>query len=144
VARSGHTALPGEGRINISLAQAAALGVATSGKTPAEIAFALAADGVNGIPLWKSYALGLDPSDPDSKPKAAIAVSGGKVELSLVGIDVNASSGATVTYKVYRFSDLADAEEAAVGGYRAASETAELEKSDRRMFYRLEINVKGY
>ena len=144
VAQSGHTAIPGEGRINISLAQAAALGVATSGKTPAEIASALAADGANGIPLWKSYALGLDPSDPDSKPKAAIAVSGGKVELSLVGIDVNASSGATVTYKVYRFSDLADAEEAAVGGYRAASETAELEKSDRRMFYRLEINVKGY
>lgn len=144
VAQSGHTAIPGEGRINISLAQAAALGVATSGKTPAEIAFALAADGANGIPLWKSYALGLDPSDPDSKPKAAIAVSGGKVELSLVGIDVNATSGATVTYRVYRFSDLADAEEEAVGGDRAASETAELEKSDRRMFYRLEINVKGY
>ena len=140
----GPSAIPGEGRINISLAQAAALGVATGGKTPAEIASALAADGANGIPLWKSYALGLDPSDPDSKPKAAIAVSGGKVELSLVGIDVNASSGATVTYKVYRFSDLADAEEEAVGGDRAASETAELEKSDRRMFYRLEINVKGY
>lgn len=144
VAQSGHTAIPGEGRINISLAQAAALGVATSGKTPAEIASALAADGANGIPLWKSYALGLDPSDPDSKPKAAIAVSGGNVELSLVGIDVNATSGATVTYRVYRFSDLADAEEEAVGGDRAASETAELEKSDRRMFYRLEINVKGY
>ena len=144
VVSSGHSAIPGEGRINISLAQAAALGVATSGKTPAEIASALAADGANGIPLWKSYALGLDPSDPDSKPKAAIAVSGGKVELSLVGIDVNATSGATVTYRVYRFSDLADAEEEAVGGDRAASETAELEKSDRRMFYRLEINVKGY
>ena len=72
-------------------------------------------------------------------------MSGGKVELSLVGIDVNATSGATVTYRVYRFSDLADIADAEpVGGDRAASETAELEKSDRRMFYRLEINVKGY
>ena len=146
VEQSGHTAIPGEGRINISLAQAAALGVATSGKTPAEIASALAADGANGIPLWKSYALGLDPSDPDSRPKAAIAVDGGNVELSLVGIDVNAASGATVTYKVYRFSDLAYAEEEAVGGDRAASETAELAKdaSERSMFYRLRVDVKGY
>ncbi|MBQ6136973.1 MAG: hypothetical protein IJI73_06355, partial [Kiritimatiellae bacterium] len=147
VVSSGYSAIPGEGRISITLAQAAALGVATANKTPAQIASALAADGANGIPLWKSYALGLDPSDAASKPRATIAVDGENVELALVGIDVNAASGATVTYKVYRFGDLADIADAEpVGGDRAVSAAAELQKgaSDDRMFYRLKVDVKGW
>ena len=146
VVESGYSAIPGEGRVSISLTQAAQLGVATEGRTPAQIASALAADGANGIPLWKSYALGLNPADATARPRAAIAVNGETVELGLVGIAVNAGSGATVTYRVRRFSDLADIDEQLVGGAFAAGEKAEIPKADGedRMFYRLAVDVRGY
>ena len=34
VVSSGYSAIPGEGKVNITLAQAAALGVSTTGKSP--------------------------------------------------------------------------------------------------------------
>jgi beta-glucanase (GH16 family) len=147
VVEGGYSAIPGEGRVNISLGQVAALGVATASKTPAEIAAALAADGANGIPLWKSYVLGLDPNDATATPKATIVMNGENVELALVGINVNDDAGATVTYKVYKFDDLANmAAEEQVGGDRAVSATAEVQKgaSEPRMFYRLKVDVRGY
>ena len=147
VVSSGYSAIPGEGKVNITLAQAAALGVSTTGKSPAQIASALAANGANGIPLWKSYALGLDPGDPTAKPKASIAVNGDKVELALVGIDVNAASGATVTYKVYKSADLADMANAEpASGDKSADATALVPKgaTEGRMFYQLKVDVKGY
>ena len=147
VVSDGYSAIPGEGKINISLAQVAVLGVSTEGKSPAQIASALAANGANGIPLWKSYALGLDPADATSKPKASIAMNGDNVELRLVGIDVNAASGATVTYTVSKASDLSDIASAEpVGGEYAASALAEVPKvaSEDRMFYQLRVDVKGY
>lgn len=33
--------------------------------------------GENGLPAWQSYAMGLDPKDPDSKLRAFIKVEGG-------------------------------------------------------------------
>ncbi|MBQ6137966.1 MAG: acetylxylan esterase, partial [Kiritimatiellae bacterium] len=147
VVSEGYSSIPGEGKINITLAQAAALGVATSGKSPAQIASALAENGANGIPLWKSYALGLDPADVTAKPKATIAMNGGNVDLRLVGITVNAASGATVTYKVYKFADLANAAAAeAIGGDRNVDATASVPKgaAESKMFYRLKVDVKGY
>ena len=147
VVQRGYAAIPGEGRVDLSLADVRRLGIATDGKSPAEIAAALAANGANGIPRWKSYALGLDPSDADARPRAAIAARGGTVELRLVGIDVNAACGATVTYRVYRFPDLADAPAMeAVGGERGAGATATLPRDAAagKMFYRLKVDVKGY
>ena len=51
-----------------------------------------------------------------------------------------------MTYKVYRFADLSNmAAEEPVGGDRAVSATAEIQKSDAEtMFYRLKVDVKGY
>ena len=147
VVSSGYSSIPGEGRVNITLAQAAALGVATANKTPAQIASALAADGANGIPLWKSYVLGLDPTDATAQPKATIVMNDENVELALVGIDVQAGTGATVTYKVYKFADLADAAAAeAIGGDRNVDATASVPKgaAESKMFYRLKVDVKGY
>ena len=147
VVGDGYSAIPGEGKINISLAQAAALGVSTDGKSPAQIASALAENGANGIPLWQSYALGLDPADATAKPKATIAMNGDTVELRLVGITVNTASGATVTYKAYKSADLADMANAEpASGDKAVDATASVPKgaSEDRMFYQLKVDVKGY
>ena len=147
VVGEGYSAIPGEGKINISLTQAAALGVDTTGKSPAQIASALAENGANGIPLWQSYALGLDPTDATAKPRATIAMSGENVELRLVGITVNAASGATVTYKVYKAADLADMANAEpASGDKAVDAAASVPKgaSEERMFYQLKVDVKGY
>ena len=148
VVESGYASIPG-GKINISLTQVQSLLGAgyTDGMSPAQIASALAEDGANGIPLWQSYALGLDPTDATAKPKVSISMNGETVELRLVGINENAASGATVTYKVYKSADLADmADAAAVGGEHAPSEAAEVQKgaSEERMFYQLKVDVKGY
>ena len=138
---------PNEGRINISLSEVEALGVDPDGKTTSEIAEALAANGVNGIPLWQSYVLGLDPEDATSLPQVSITMVDGIVELRLVGVEVNAMSGATVTYTVYKFANLADKAAAQpVGGEHAAGETAEvqMDASDDSMFYRIVVDVRGY
>ena len=139
--------IPVAGRINITREAAAELGVETIGKTSAEIAAALAANGANGIPLWQSYVLGLDPEDATSLPQVSIAMIDGIVELKLVGVDVNAMSGATVTYTVYKFADLADKASAQpVGGEHAAYEPTDvqMDASDDRMFYRVVVDVMGY
>ena len=71
----------------------------------------------------------------------------GIVELRLVGVDVNAMSGATVTYTVYKFADLADKASAQpVGGEHAAYEPTDvqMDASDDRMFYRVVVDVMGY
>ena len=146
VVQGGYAAVPG-GRVNISLAQVQVLGVDTAGKSPAQIASALNENGANGISLWMSYVLGLDPTKADAKPSASIVVNGGTVELALVGIDVNAASGATVTYKVYKSADLADLENVQpIEGDHAFDEATSLQKSaaEPKMFYRLKLDVKGY
>ena len=146
VVQSGYAAVPG-GRVNISLAQVAALGVVTANKNPAQIASALAENGANGIPLWKSYVLGLDPTKADAKPAATIVMNSDSVELKLVGIDVNEASGATVTYKVYKSADLVDLEDAQpIEGEHAFDASSSLPKpaSEPKMFYRLKVDVKGY
>ena len=149
VVTDGYSAIPGEGKVNISLSQVQSLlgERYTTGMSPAQIASALAENGANGIPLWKSYALGLDPADATAKPKATIALAGESVELRLVGITVNVASGATVTYKVYRTADLANMASAEpVGGDRGVSAAAVVQKSasEPKMFYRLKVDVKGY
>ena len=149
VVTDGYSAIPGEGKVNISLSQVQSLlgERYTTGMSPAQIASALAENGANGIPLWKSYALGLDPADATAKPKATIALSGESVELRLVGITVNVASGATVTYKVYRTADLANMASAEPeGGDRGVSAAAVIPKSasEPKMFYRLKVDVKGY
>ena len=147
VVQNGYANVPGGGKVNISLGDVSSLlGADASGMTPAQIAKALAEPAANGIPLWKNHVLGLDPTKADSQPKASIVMNGDKVELSLVGIDVNAASGATVTYKVYKFADLANAVEEQASEATAPGDTAEVTRdaSETKMFYRLKIDVSGY
>jgi len=145
VVQSGYSSIPGEGKVNISLDQVSRLGVATAGRSPSQIASALKANGANGIPLWESYVLGLDPGDPGSRPAAAIELNGDKVELGLVGVSVNDASGATVTYRVYAADNLEDIASAQpVGGDRSVESKAELSRglSEDRKFYRLKVDVE--
>ena len=89
----------------------------------------------------------MDPEDATALPQVSIEMVDGNVELKIVGVDVNAMSGATVTYKVYGTSDLADIASAQqVGGEHAANATAEIatNPSDGKMFYRIAVDVTGY
>ena len=147
VVSSGYSKVSGEGRVNIDFAALQGLGISTANKAPAEIAAALQAKGANGLEKWESYVLGLDPADATAKPKATIALDGGKVELSLVGVNVTAASGATVTYKVRKAAELADVRTAQpLPGDHAVGEKTSLTKdaSDAKMFYQLDVDVKGY
>ena len=147
VVENGYTYIPGEGKVNISLTQAAALGVDTTGKSPAQIASALAANGANGIPLWKSYALGLDPTDATAKPKASIVIDGDKIDIELVGITVSEDSGATVTYKVFKSAELSTMAAAEQVGEEKTAGTPlviDRDSSAPKMFYQLKVDVKGY
>jgi hypothetical protein len=144
VVSSGFSSIPNAGKINISLAQVAALGVATAGKSPAQIAEALAANGDNGIPRWESYVLGLDPDDATATPKATIVMNGENVELALVGINVNEDAGATVTYMVYESADLADIKNVQPRAVSGATVEIPRDASEPKMFYRLKVDVKGY
>lgn len=78
--------------------------------TPAQLAADLQAVGANGLPKWQSYVLGLDATVATAQPYADIATGTAEntVEVSLGGVEVNESAGATVTYRVYAVEDLAD------------------------------------
>ena len=145
VVSSGFSNVSG-GRVGIDFAALQGLGIATADRTPAQIASDLQAQGANGLAKWESYVLGLDPSDADAKPRAGISVYGDAVVLELLGVTVNAASGATVTYRVYRALDPAGIEDAQpAGGDRAVDEAAELDKDgSNRSFYRLRVDVKGW
>ena len=67
--------------------------------------------------------------------------------MALIGIDVNAAAGATVTYKVYKASDIANIKNAQpASGDKGVGETAQVPKDAAapKMFYRLKVDVKGY
>ena len=104
---AGLCAISGEGSLHVTFADLADLVIETSGLTPAQIAADLLENGANGIPKWQSYVLGLDVT---ALPYADIAAGANPdtVEVSLGGVVVNESAGATVTYRVYEVDDLAD------------------------------------
>ena len=108
VVDSGPCVLAGEGTLRVTFGKLASVGVATAGRTPAQIAADLAADGANGIPRWQSLVLGLDAGDPNSLPYADIAVDGDTVVVSEGGVIVDENVGATVTYQVVEVPDLAN------------------------------------
>ena len=110
VVTAGPVAIAGEGTLRVTFGKLESVGVATAGRTPAQIAADLAADGANGIPRWQSLVLGLDATDPDARPLADIAMdsASGAVSVSDAGLAVDESTGATVTYQVREIPDLAD------------------------------------
>ena len=115
----GLCAIAGEGALRVTFANLARVGIETEGRTPAQIAEDLRADGANGIPKWQSYVLGLNAT---ALPFANIAMgpADNEVSLSLGGVSVNESSGATVSYQAYAVRDLSDAEQDEAVGSPAA------------------------
>ena len=110
IVRAGLCAIAGEGSLYVTFPNLDAIGVATAGRTPAQIAADLQSDGANGIPKWQNYVLGLDVTDATAQPFAniAVGVAENTVEVSLGGVTVNKAAGATVTYTVVAVEDLAD------------------------------------
>ena len=108
VVSAGICAVPGAGTLRVNFTDLAGIGVATAGRTPAQIAADLAANGANGIPRWQSYVLGLDATDATALPYADITVNGNTVVVSDCGVTVNDEAGATVTCQVIEVKDLSD------------------------------------
>ena len=108
IVTAGPVAIAGEGTLRVTFPKLASVGIATAGRTPAQIAADLSAAGANGIPRWQSLVLGLNPANPNSLPLADIAADSAAVTVSDAGLAVDESTGATVTYRVYEIPDLAD------------------------------------
>ena len=110
IVSAGICTLAGVGTLQVNFTDLESIGVATAGRTPAQIAADLLENGANGIPKWESYVLGLDARDVIARPWADIAAgtAANTVAVSLGGVTVNESAGAMVTYKVYEVDDLAD------------------------------------
>ncbi len=139
---AGLCAISGEGSLHVTFADLADLVIETAGRTPAQIAADLLENGANGIPKWQSYVLGLDVT---ALPYADIAAGANPdtVEVSLGGVVVNESAGATVTYRVYEVDDLADF---ADGGTESQvfepAETVTVPTSDSgAKFFRIKITI---
>ena len=110
VVSAGFSILPGVGTLHVNFGDLSAVGIETANRTPAQIAADLLTLGDNGIPKWQSYVLGLDTA---SLPYATISMdaTSGNAVVSLGGVEVNKSAGATVTYQVYEVADLADSDQ---------------------------------
>ena len=110
IVSAGLCTLSNVGNIFVNFTDLAGIGIVTAGRTPAQIAAALLENGANGIPKWESYVLGLDARVATARPYADIAAGTAEntVAVSLGGVTVNESAGATVTYRVYEVEDLAD------------------------------------
>ncbi|MBR1836949.1 MAG: hypothetical protein IJ783_06635, partial [Kiritimatiellae bacterium] len=134
--------------LRVTFGKLESVGIATSGRTPAQIAADLSAVGANGIPRWQSLVLGLDATDPDALPLADIAVdsASGTVTVSDAGLAVDESTGATVTYRVYKIPDLADPSadvpvgDAAAPGTPVALPAAAGDPSSR--FFRIKVRIE--
>ncbi|MBR3086694.1 MAG: hypothetical protein IKH04_09870, partial [Kiritimatiellae bacterium] len=143
VVDSGPCAIAGEGTLRVTFGKLASVGVATAGRTPAQIAADLASNGANGIPRWQSLVLGLDANDPNSLPRAVIAMDGATVFVSEGGVAVDEESGATVTYQVIEVPDLAEPTSTVpVGEPAAPGEPVPLQLGDSASrFFRVRILI---
>ena len=143
VVSAGLSAIAGEGKLRITFGDLAGLGIATAGRTPAQIAADLLATGANGIPKWQSYVLGLDASDPDARPLADIALGDAddSVEVSARGVTVNEAAGATVRYRVYEVRNLSDPEQDVLASESAVSSVELDMDGSGAQFFRIEVRI---
>ena len=147
VISAGLCFLGSTGTIRVTFADLAAIGIETDGRTPTQIAADLLAVGANGLPKWQSYVLGLDVTDATALPYADIALgdTDDEVSLSLRGVSVNESAGATVSYQVYEAKDLSDPEQdVAVGNPAASGEPVAVEMDGSgAQFFRLKVIIEA-
>ena len=113
IVSAGLSTIANEGSLYVTFADLSNLGIATAGRSPAQIAADLRANGANGIPKWQSYVLGLDVTDATALPLANIALGAADdtVSVSLEGVEVNESARASVSYQVFEVKDLSDSDQ---------------------------------
>lgn len=100
----------------------------------------------NGLTYLQSYVLGLDPTRPMSKPfvKAEQDDKTEKITFKL-GVDVNASSGARVSYCVKAFEDPAGGEPVGGSSSVAAGQAIEMDlptSGAAARYYRVEVSIE--
>ena len=109
----------------------------------AAIASALNADGSNGLKNWQNYVLGISTAQANAKPYAAPVqnADSAKLTFSLGGVNVNASSGATVKYGV----QVADSPTSFSDGpseWKDPSETVEMSADSSGVkYYRVKVQI---
>ena len=93
---SSDIAVTGAGSISFDPAALEAIGITS------DVEAALNAKGANGITNWVNYVLGISTTQANAKPYTAPVqnAESSKLTFSLGGVNVNASSGATVQYGV--------------------------------------------
>ncbi len=143
VVSAGLCTLADAGTLRVTFADLARIGVVTAGKTPDELAAALAQNGANGIPKWQSYVLGLDAGVAASLPLADISAEGGAVVVAPAGINVNEDAGAIVTYRVVEIANLAHPELVTPVGDSAVAldESVHIDASANARFFRIKISI---
>ena len=145
VISAGLCRIAGEGSLYVTFPHLEDLGIATAGRTPAQIAADLLANGANGIPKWQSYVLGLDVTDATALPYADIATGANPdtVEVSLGGVSINELAGATITYRVYGVENLADFPDSATESEATEpDEAVSVSTSDSSTkFFRLKVTI---
>ena len=102
--------------------------------------------GANGLTYLQSYVLGLNPEEPMSKPfvKAEQDDKTEKITFKL-GVDVNASSGARVSYRVKAFKDPEGMQSVVDSSLVAADRTIEMDlptSGAAARYYRVEVNIE--
>ena len=100
----------------------------------------------NGLTYLQSYVLGLDPTKPMSRPfvKAEQDDKTEKITFKL-GVDVNASSGARVSYCVKAFEDPAGGEPVGGSSSVAAGQAIEMDlptSGAAARYYRVEVSIE--
>ena len=146
IVSAGVSVIDGVGRLNVNFAGLAGVGVETAGRSPTQIAAALKEVGANGLARWQSYVLGLDAADPAARPRAEIAVDSLAEEalLSLGGVIVSGTTGASVSFRVYEVKDLSDpSKDVAVGSEAAPGETVsvDMERTGTKLF-RIRVRIE--
>ena len=146
VISTGLCTIAGAGTIRVNFTDLARVGIETAGLTPAQIAEDLQSTGANGIPKWESYVLGLDVTDATALPFADIAAgaTADKVSVSLGGVSVNETAGATVTYRVLEVRDLSDLSDTSPVGAAsvAPDESVSINAASNAQFFRILVTIE--
>ena len=102
--------------------------------------------GANGLTYLQSYVLGLDPTKPMSKPFVTAAQDNETDKITFqLGVKVNASSGARVSYCVKAFKDPAGGESVGDSSPVAAGQAIEMDlptSGAAARYYRVEVSIE--
>ena len=106
-------------------------------------ATALNATGANGLTNWVNYVLGINTTQANAKPYTAPVQNAdpAKLTFSLGGVDVNASSGATVKYAVGAV-DSPSVDDFTPSSWVNPDEAIQLEVPSGVKYYRMKVKIE--